>query len=132
MTAPSPGRPERPPADDLPALTDPARLRALADTGLDADPDEAFDRFARLVSDLLDVPVALVSLVSDERQFFPGMVGLPEPWAARRQTPLSHSFCQHVVDIEIPMVLPDARLYPRVRDNLAVPSWGSSRTPGCR
>ena len=103
---------------------DPDRLRALAETQLDAVPDEAFDRFARLVSDLLDVPVALVSLVSAERQFFPGAVGLPEPWAARRQTPLTHSFCQHVVDIEVPMVLPDARLYPRVRDNLAIEDLG--------
>ncbi|MEU7675868.1 SpoIIE family protein phosphatase [Micromonospora taraxaci] len=107
-----------------PALGDAARLRALHDTGLDAVPDEAFDRFARLVSDLLDVPVALVSLVSADRQFFPGAVGLPEPWSQRRQTPLSHSFCQHVVDIEVPMVLPDARLYPRVRDNLAIDDLG--------
>ncbi|WP_433460544.1 SpoIIE family protein phosphatase [Micromonospora sp. CA-248212] len=106
------------------ALGDAARLRALADTGLDAAPDEAFDRFARLVSDLLEVPVALVSLVSADRQFFPGAVGLPEPWSQRRQTPLSHSFCQHVVDIEVPMVLPDARLYPRVRDNLAIDDLG--------
>ncbi|MFJ6195572.1 GAF domain-containing SpoIIE family protein phosphatase [Micromonospora sp. NPDC092111] len=112
------------PAVDIAALADPVRLRSLADTGLDAAPDEAFDRFARLVSDLLDVPVALVSLVSETRQFFPGAVGLPEPWAGRRQTPLSHSFCQHVVDTEIPMVLPDARLHPRVRDNLAVPELG--------
>ncbi|WP_431884713.1 GAF domain-containing SpoIIE family protein phosphatase [Micromonospora wenchangensis] len=112
------------PATDIAALADPARLRSLTETGLDAAPDEAFDRFARLVSDLLDVPVALVSLVTETRQFFPGAVGLPEPWAARRQTPLSHSFCQHVIDTEIPLVLPDARLYPRVRDNLAVPELG--------
>ncbi|WP_431917684.1 GAF domain-containing SpoIIE family protein phosphatase [Micromonospora wenchangensis] len=109
---------------EIAALADPARLRSLTETGLDAAPDEAFDRFARLVSDLLDVPVALVSLVTETRQFFPGAVGLPEPWAARRQTPLSHSFCQHVIDTEIPLVLPDARLYPRVRDNLAVPELG--------
>ncbi|MFC0005767.1 SpoIIE family protein phosphatase [Micromonospora siamensis] len=107
-----------------PALSDPARLRSLAETGLDNRADEAFDRFARLVSDLLEVPVALVSLVGRDRQFFPGAIGLPEPWAERRQTPLSHSFCQHVVDIEVPMVLPDARLYPRVRDNLAIPDLG--------
>ncbi|MBM0260925.1 GAF domain-containing protein, partial [Micromonospora sp. 4G55] len=124
MTERSPHRRGPLPAVDIPALTDPARLRALAETGLDAEPDEAFDRFARLVSDLLEVPVALVSLVTGERQFFPGAVGLPEPWAARRQTPLSHSFCQHVVDIEIPMVLPDARLYPRVRNNLAIAELG--------
>ncbi|MEV4478886.1 SpoIIE family protein phosphatase [Micromonospora coxensis] len=119
-----PPRADRPPASDVAALHDPGRLRSLAETGLDAVPDEAFERFARLVSDLLDVPVALVSLVTGTRQFFPGAVGLPEPWAERRETPLSHSFCQHVVDIEIPMVLPDARLYPRVRHNLAIAELG--------
>ncbi|GAB3073298.1 SpoIIE family protein phosphatase [Micromonospora schwarzwaldensis] len=108
----------------IPALTDPDRLRSLDETRLDAVPDEAFDRFARLVGDLLDVPVALVSLVDADRQFFPGAAGLPQPWAARRETPLSHSFCQHVVDIEVPMVLPDARLYPRVRLNLAIEDLG--------
>ncbi|WP_089156911.1 SpoIIE family protein phosphatase [Micromonospora sp. NBS 11-29] len=108
----------------IPALSDPDRLRSLAETRLDSAPDEAFDRFARLVGDLLDVPVALVSLVDADRQFFPGATGLPEPWAARRETPLSHSFCQHVIDIEMPMVLPDARLYPRVRLNLAIEDLG--------
>ncbi|MEV4466914.1 SpoIIE family protein phosphatase [Micromonospora echinofusca] len=114
--------PER--ADPVSALRDPDRLRSLAETRLTAAPDEAFDRFARLVGDLLDVPVALVSLVDAERQFFPGEVGLARPWAARRQTPLSHSFCQHVVDLGTPMVLPDARLHPALRDNLAVPELG--------
>ncbi|MET8907202.1 SpoIIE family protein phosphatase [Micromonospora sp. NPDC004551] len=108
----------------IPALTDPERLRSLAETRLGPAADEAFDRFARLVGDLLDVPVALVSLVTADRQFFPGATGLPEPWAARRETPLSHSFCQHVVDVEMPMVLPDARLYPRVRHNPAVEDLG--------
>ncbi|MFI5833071.1 SpoIIE family protein phosphatase [Micromonospora sp. NPDC051300] len=107
-------------AAPIPALSDPDRLRSLDETRLDAVPDEAFDRFARLVGDLLDVPVALVSLVDAHRQFFPGETGLPQPWADRRETPLSHSFCQHVVDTEAPMVLPDARLYPRVRRNLAI------------
>ena len=108
----------------IPALTDPERLRSLAETRLGSAPAEAFDRFARLVGDLLDVPVALVSLVTADRQFFPGATGLPEPWAGRRETPLSHSFCQHVVDVEVPMVLPDARLYPRVRRNLAIEDLG--------
>lgn len=121
----------RPPIVPPAALGDPARLRALADTGLDAVPDEAFDRFARLVSDLLDVPVALVSLVSADRQFFPGAVGLPEPWSERRQTPLSHSFCQHVVDIQVPMVLPDARSTPASGTIWRSTTSAWSRTPGC-
>ena len=114
--------PER--AGPHPALRDPERLRSLAETRLAATPDEAFDRFARLVGDLLDVPVALVSLADADHQFFPGEVGLAQPWSAQRQTPLSHSFCQHVVDLGTPMVLADARLHPDLRHNLAVPDLG--------
>lgn len=120
MSEDTPGRAAVP----IPALVDPERLRSLTETRLDAAPDAAFDRFARLVSDLLDVPVALVSLVTADRQFFPGATGLPQPWADRRETPLSHSFCQHVVDLEAPMVLPDSRLHPRVRGNLAIQDLG--------
>ncbi|AGL14742.1 GAF domain-containing SpoIIE family protein phosphatase [Actinoplanes sp. N902-109] len=102
-------------------LTDPARLTSLRQVMTGAAPDEAFDRFASLVKRMLGVPVALVSLVDDLRQFFPGQIGLPEPWAGRRETPLSHSFCQHVVDEGVPKVFPDARIYAQVRDNLAIP-----------
>src|SRR3954468_20671565 len=85
------------PATQAGGLADPARLRSLQRVCVGAGPDEAFDRFASLVKRLLDVPVALVSLVAGERQFFPGQVGLAEPWGTKRETPLSHSFCQHVV-----------------------------------
>ena len=105
-------------------LADPARLRSLQRVCVGAEPDEAFDRFASLVKRLLDVPVALVSLVDDERQFFPGQVGLAEPWSAKRETPLTHSFCQHVVIEGEPKVFPDARIYAQVRDNLDIPDLG--------
>src|SRR3954467_1372349 len=96
-------------------LDDPARLRSLQRVCVGAEPDEAFDRFASLVKRLLGVPVALVSLVDDERQFFPGQVGLEEPWSAKRETPLSHSFCRHVVIEGTAKVFPDARIYAQVR-----------------
>ena len=91
-----------------------------------ADPvaDHSFDRYARLVQYALGVPVALVSLVETERQWFPGAVGLPEPWASCRETPLSHSFCQHVVASEEPLVVTDARLDPLVAENLAIDDLG--------
>ena len=105
-------------------LADRARLESLQRVCVGAEPDEAFDRFASLVKRLLGVPVALVSLVDDERQFFPGQVGLPEPWSIKRETPLSHSFCQHVVIEGEAKVFPDARIYAQVRDNLAIPDLG--------
>ena len=95
-----------------------------ATTPLPAAPDPAFDRFARLVRATLGVPVALVSLVSVDEQVFPGAEGLPEPWQTARSTPLSHSFCQHVVTSAEPLVISDAREHPLVRDNLAIPDLG--------
>ena len=65
------------------------RLAVLREAGLSAAPDEGMERFARLVASMLGVPVALVSLVEAGRQVFPGLVGLAEPWATSRQTPLS-------------------------------------------
>jgi GAF domain-containing protein len=113
-------------ADDALAgvLADRERLRSLQRVCVGAEPDEAFDRFAGLVKRLLDVPVALVSLVDDQHQYFPGQVGLPEPWGTKRETPLTHSFCQHVVIEGRSKVFPDARIYAQVRDNLAIPDLG--------
>jgi signal transduction histidine kinase len=97
------------------------RLEALRATALlDSGGEEAFDRLTRLATRVLHVPVALVSLVEEDRQFFKSCVGLPEPWASARETPLSHSFCQHAVSSRQPLVISDAREHPLVRDNLAI------------
>ncbi len=107
------------------AVADPARLAALRDSGLlDRPPVEAFDRLTRLATATLHAPVALVSLVDADRQVFASLVGLPEPWASARQTPLSHSFCQHTVAARTPLLIEDARLDPLVRDNLATTDLG--------
>jgi signal transduction histidine kinase len=91
---------------------------------LDTPEEETFDRFTRLASAILNTPVALVSLVDRHRQFFKSSVGLPEPWATRRETPLSHSFCQHVVSTAEPLSVADARTHPLLRDNLAIADLG--------
>ncbi len=104
------------------AVADPARLAALASERLfdGGGPEPMFDRFARLASAVADVPVALVSVVSDTRQYFAGLCGLPQPWADARETPLSHSFCQHVVANAAPLVVEDARTDPVLSGNLAI------------
>ena len=91
---------------------------------LDTPPESAFDRLTKLVSAVLNVPVVLLSLVDEDRQFFKSQCGLPEPWATARQTPLTHSFCQHVAGTGESLVIPDARDNPLVRDNLAIPDLG--------
>lgn len=102
-------------------VRDPARVAALARTGLlDSGADPAFDRLTRLAARLLSVPAMLVSLVDTDRQYFKSQIGLPEPWASRRQTPLSHSFCQWVVSSGENLVISDSREHPTLRENRAV------------
>ncbi len=106
-------------------VRDPARLAKLRSIDLlDSPIEEAFQRLCRLASALTGAPIALVSLVDEQRQFFKGAVGLSEPWASRRETPLSHSFCQHVVAGAEPLIISNAREHPLVRENLAVPDLG--------
>ena len=93
-------------------------------TPLPAEAVPIFDRFARIVSERLVVPVALVSLVDVDGQVFPGAYGLPQPWDAERWTPLSHSFCQHVVTSGRPLVVANAHDDPLVSENLAIMELG--------
>ena len=96
------------------------RVQAVLDTGLDAAGEPVFDRIAGLVRNLLGVPTALVSLLDDHRQFFPGQAGLAEPWATARQTPLSHAICQQVTVAQDPLIVADARRDERCSANPAV------------
>lgn len=82
--------------------------------------DPSFDRYARLVRTILDVPVALVSLVGRGRQVFVGQDGLPAPLDQDRETPLSSSICQYVVADSAPVILPDTRLSDRLIGNGAI------------
>ncbi|MDQ4041941.1 MAG: GAF domain-containing protein [Actinomycetota bacterium] len=108
-------------ADVSRQLADGSRLAALRATGmLDSPPAPAFDRLTRLASRFLNAPVALVSLIDADRQYFKSCLGLPEPWASRRETPLSHSFCQYVVARREPLIVSDAREHPELRESLAI------------
>lgn len=101
--------------------------RVLYELGLvDFPPEEGFDKFTRLVANAVDVPVALVSFVEEDRdrQFFKSQVGLSGHWAQDRQTPLSHSFCQYVKRDNKPLIIENAPEDSRVCDNLAIPDLG--------
>jgi GAF domain len=107
------------------ALAEPGRLAALHEAALlDTPPEESFDRLTRLAAKVVNAPVALVSAVDHDRQFFKSCLGLPEPWATERETPLSHSFCQHVVVAREPVIVTDAREEERLLDNLAIRDLG--------
>jgi PAS domain S-box-containing protein len=107
------------------ALRDPVRLSAVEATGLVDGPGVVgLDRLTTLAAKILGAPVATATLVTDTEQFWASAHGVPEPWNSRRRTPLSHSFCQHVVTSDTPLILDDAREDERVCDNLAVPELG--------
>jgi GAF domain-containing protein len=111
--------------DAAAAAEDKDRLDALHATGLlDTDVSPSFDRLARLASTVLHAPVALVSLVDADRQYFKSCLGLPEPWASRRESPLSHSFCQHAVASREALLVTDAREHAVLRDNPAIRDMG--------
>ncbi len=107
------------------ALAEPGRLAALHESALlDTPAEESFDRLARVAAKIVGAPVALVTAVDRDRQFFKSCLGLPEPWATRRETPLSHSFCQHVVTAREPVIVTDARKDSRFISNLAIRDLG--------
>lgn len=84
---------------------------------LDTPPEEVFDRITRLVARVLDVPIALVSLVDTDRQWFKSRVGLDAI-----ETPRELAFCAHAIVQTSPMIVPDATLDERFADNSLVTS----------
>ncbi|MDQ1812457.1 PAS domain S-box protein [Massilia sp. CCM 9210] len=84
-------------------VDDAARVRALEALALlDTPAEERFDRLTRLASAAFDTPMALVSLVDLERQWFKSRVGL-----AVAETPRSMAFCSHAVAGRELLVVPD-------------------------
>ena len=84
---------------------------------LDTPPEERFDRITRLAQRVFDVPIALVSLVDTNRQWFKSCQGLDVS-----ETPRSISFCGHAILHDAPLVIPDASKDPRFADNPLVTS----------
>ncbi len=102
-----------------------ARVRALRHSGLlERVGERQFLLIAEHVRVMLGVPVAIVTLVGSERQFFAASPGLPEPWASHGETPLDMSFCRHVVEEGRPVVVTDARLDPDFCNNRAIDVLG--------
>lgn len=123
VAARSVGQPTQPPSD--PAIVDPDRLAALHGSGLlDVRNDPAFDRLTRLAARVLDAPIALVSLVDQDRQVFASCIGVADDVAAAGGTPLSQSFCQHAVAAREPLVVGDAREHPVLKSNGAIEELG--------
>ncbi len=89
------------------------RLQTLASYAvLDTAPELAFDDFPHLASRLLEVPIALISLVDEQRQWFKSKVGLDAC-----ETPRDWAFCSHAILQPDLMVVEDAAQDPRFAGN---------------
>ncbi len=105
----------------MPAAAKPAnetqRLNALnALQIMDTGPDQRFQSFVRLAADMFGVPIALVTLIDAERQWFKAAHGTD-----MRQTELSAAFCGHaILDPDNVMVVENAIEDPRFADNRLV------------
>jgi CheY-like chemotaxis protein len=79
---------------------------------LDTEPDERFDRVTRLATALFDVPIATITLVDENRQWFKSCLGLDKGEDSR-----DTAFCAHVVYSREPMIVEDAFQDLRFADN---------------
>jgi len=90
-----------------------SRLKSLRSLDiLDTPPEERFDRYTRMAKRMFGVPIALVSLVDENRQWFKSCFGLPV-----RETPRDISFCGHAILGKEVFVIPDALQDERFADN---------------
>ena len=89
------------------------RLKTLRDLQLlDTPPEERFDRVTRLAKQVFGTPIALVSLVDGDRQWFKSRQGLDA-----EETPRNISFCGHAILDDKIMVVNDASEDQRFCDN---------------
>jgi anti-sigma regulatory factor (Ser/Thr protein kinase) len=79
---------------------------------LDTDPEVGFDDLALLASHICATPMAAITLVDQNRQWFKARIGVP-----MRETPRSISFCTHAIKQRGIFVVPDASKDERLRDN---------------
>ncbi|MGI1275834.1 PAS domain S-box protein [Klebsiella quasipneumoniae subsp. similipneumoniae] len=82
---------------------------------LDTPSEEAFDRITRLVAHILDVPIALVSLVDTDRQWFKSRIGIDA-----NETPREVAFCAHAITQTTPLIVTDTTQDSRFMSNALV------------
>lgn len=93
--------------------TEDARLASLyAFDVLDTGPEEAFDRITRIAKTVLQVPISTVTFVDRDRQWFKSRQGIDAT-----ESPRDISFCTRAIELDEPLIVPDARLDPRFKNS---------------
>ncbi len=94
------------------------RLAALAELNLlDTEAEPVFDRITAKLARVFEMPIALISLIDRDRQFFKSQTGLPEDLAKSRQTARNVSVCGHVVAKNQVMIVEDLARDRRFANN---------------
>lgn len=90
------------------------RIKTLIDFNiLDTSPEEMFDDITAIASAVCGMPIALISLLDLERQFFKSNFGINE-----RETPIEYSFCKTAIENPTDIfIIEDARNDIRFKDN---------------
>lgn len=71
---------------------------------LDTEPEQVFDDLVKLASYITGSPIAMISLLDEERQWFKARIGIEE-----EQTHRSDSFCTHAIQQHDVFIVPDAQ-----------------------
>jgi diguanylate cyclase (GGDEF)-like protein len=89
------------------------RLQALEQYDImDTPPEESFDRITRIARSIMNAPVAMISFVDRDRQWFKSKLGIDMGESSRES-----SFCTHTIQSDGPLVVPDTLRDPRFRDS---------------
>lgn len=99
--------------NEKPRSTEKRRLKVLWQYDvLDTVPEEVFDDLTELAARICEAPMALISLVDEDRQWFKSRFGMTLPETSR-----DVSFCEHAIKQTELFIVPDATKDPRFKDN---------------
>ncbi|MEH6445691.1 MAG: sensor domain-containing diguanylate cyclase [Oceanospirillaceae bacterium] len=100
-----------------------SRLESLQSLNImDTLPEERFERLTRMAKRMFNVPIALVSLVDENRQWFKSCIGL-----SVRETSRDFSFCGHAILNAEVFIIPDTTIDQRFIDNPLVVNYPNVR-----
>jgi len=126
---------EQPPSNDQPTPTPPYEAQRLRDLYslkvLDTESDERFERYVQFAADLLEMPIALISLIDRQYHWLKAATGLQQ-----QKTQAAISLCTQTVSADQPLMIKDAARRAdkpaaaqpgRIRSFVGIPLHGASQ-----